>query len=162
MGQCGLCGGVLVGGRCPSCDPEKSAGERVADAIAYVKGQIDSGKRHGADMRRADEMLTAAQFLFDAGSHEDAQRLVGDAGEAAGDIMIQYEALLSAMRRSAKKISDARAAGVDTAEAERYLELAEDAKDRTEYKLGISYAVKGAEAASADRKKPATGWQSGL
>jgi hypothetical protein len=162
-GQCGLCGGTLVGKRCPTCDPEKPMDERVADSIAYVRGQIDSGKRHGADMSKAEDMLTAAQFLCDAGSYEDAQRLVGEAGEIAGDIVIQYEALVSAMRRSAKKIKDAQDAGADTSEAARYLELAREAKDRTEYKLGITYAVRSAESAANGKKKPAsTGWQSGL
>jgi hypothetical protein len=138
-------------------------GERVADAIAYVRGQIDSGKRHGADMSKAEDLLTAAQFLSDAGSFEDAQRVVGEAGEVAGDILIQYQALVSTMRRSAKAILEARESGADISEAMRYMELAEDAKERTEYKLGISYAVKGAEAASSDKKKPViTGWQSGL
>jgi hypothetical protein len=152
-----------MGDRCPSCDPEKSLKDRVADAFAYVSAQVASGKRHGAEMSKAEDLLAAAQFLMDAGSYEDAQRIIGEAGEVAGDTLIQYDALVSALRKSARKIKEAQDAGVDTTEAVRYLELAEDARVRTEYKLGITYAVKGAEAARNDRKKPAgTGWQSGL
>jgi hypothetical protein len=164
VGRCELCGGAKDGARCPACDPEKPLGERVADALAYVRGQIESGKRHGADLSKAEEKLTGAKFFFDAGSFEDAQQLVGEAGEMAGDILIQYEALMSAMRRSAKTIRDAKEAGDDTSEADRYLELAQEAKRRTEYKLGITYAVKSDE--TAGKKKPKTegsgGWQSSL
>lgn len=164
-GRCGLCGGAMDGERCPTCDPEKPLSERVADALAYVRGQIESGRRHGADLTRAEDMLTGAQFLFEAGNYEDAQKLVGEAGEAAGDILIQYEALVSAMRRSAKTIKDAKESGEDTAEADRYLVLALEAKNRTEYKLGITYAVKSAETV-AGKKKPkeqsSGGWQNSL
>lgn len=164
-GRCELCGGAKDGTRCLACDPEKPLSELVADALAYVRGQIESGKRHGADLSRAEDKLTGAQFLFDAGSFEDAQKLVSEAGEAAGDILIQYRALVSAMMRSVKKIREAQEAGVDTTEADRYLELADDARHRTEYKLGITYAVKSGESAE-EKKKPkdqsSGGWQSSL
>ena len=164
-GRCELCGGAMDGVRCPTCDPEKPLSERVADALAYVRGQIESGKRHGADLSRAEDKLTGAQFLYDAGSFEDAQQLISEASEMAGDMLIQYEALVSAMRRSAKTINDAKASGEDTADADRYLELALEAKNRTEYKLGITYAVKSAETIAAKRKpkgQSSGGWQNSL
>jgi hypothetical protein len=154
----------MIGTRCPSCDPEKPINERTEDSLAYVRRQVESGRQRGADMSKAEDLLSAAQFLCDAGSYEDAQRLIGEAGEMAGDIIIQYHTLLSTLRRSAKSIMDARESGADIDEAMRYMQLAEGAKERSEYKLGITYAIRGAEAA-AGKKKPASagdGWQSTL
>jgi hypothetical protein len=142
-----------MGDKCPTCDPERTARERVVDSIAYVRSQIESGKRHGADMSRAEDMLVAAQFLADAGSLDDAHKLVGEAATVAGDIMIQYEALVSAMRRSAKKLKDAQDAGEDISEAAKYFKMAMDAKESNEYKLGITYAVRSAESVSPQGKR---------
>jgi hypothetical protein len=128
---------------------------------------VELGKRNGVNLARVDDILVGAQFMYEAGNYEDALKLVNECSEMAGDLIIQFNALVSALRRSAKKIMDARNEGEETEEAMKFLQMAEEAMKRTDYKLGISYAVRSGEVVEGGRKKhPGSGsgpdWTKGM
>lgn len=166
-GSCEACGSALVDGKCLECEKPGATRERANEAMEYVRSQMEAGKRRGVDLAKVEDLLTGAQFMFEAGNFEDALRLIAECGEAAGDMIIQHDALISALKQSAKKIQAARDSGCDTNEAMTYLKLAEDALKKTEYKLGINYAVKSGDLAERCKSggaqvEPGKAWLKGM
>ncbi|MEW5936225.1 MAG: hypothetical protein AB1665_00175 [Candidatus Thermoplasmatota archaeon] len=144
-------------GLCNEClaeqPPEKDPQERVREAMEYVQHEAQRGKRLGVDLGEIEDLLLGAKLMLDAGSYEDALRLINECGEMAGERILQYEMLMNSIRRSEKKIKDAEEYGGDVSEARTLLEAAQRALQESDYKRGISYAIRSADVAEKVRRQ---------
>lgn len=167
-GACRGCGRACEGELCSDCSagrPLVATDEQIHQRIDYIEKEIARGKRLGVALGNAEELLQGVRLMLGAGSREDALSLLNECCEFASERIIQHETLVAAIRRSRMRIKEADARGLDTSEASTILGMAEGALGSADYKAGIEYAQRSAEAAAKGRRKgeavEAASWQKG-
>ncbi|MBI5001497.1 MAG: hypothetical protein HZB92_08260 [Euryarchaeota archaeon] len=153
---CARCGKEVEGeGLCGECaaQPEASPQKKISDLIECAKKEIERGKRKGVALGNAEELLEGVMLMLEAENADDALRLLNECLEFASERIMQHEMLVAGIKRAEMRIKEAEERGLDTTEAATLLKMAQGALDSAEYREGIDYARKGAEAAQKGRKK---------
>jgi hypothetical protein len=154
--------GAIVG------DAEESGEEKLEERrkktmemIEYIEGQIEQGKRAGAKFAEVENLLAGARMMADSGNFEDAELLINQCSEMAGQVLVDFELLNTTLRRAEKEINEAELSGKNVEEAKRFLKLAKYHMAEGSYKMGVSYAKRGIESVS-EKKKAEIAWGSAL
>lgn len=123
-------------------DDSQKRKENISLYVRQVESQIDGGMRAGADLYDVVDMLSGVRMMLDAGLYDDAEALVKQARQLASTKLLQFERLSNFLKQGRRQIQILTDKGTDTGEAMRMLEMAEEAMENSDYKLGIGYAIK--------------------
>lgn len=138
---------------------DENSHQRLRDMIGYLVGQVEQGKRLGADFTEVESLLLGATMMIDTGSYEDATELINQCSQMAGQRLQNYELLTQTIKKI--EMRKAGSSGLDTTEAKRLLDLAMHHKGEGNYIMGISHAKKALETLE-EKEEAEISWGSGL
>lgn len=124
---------------------DENSRQRLREMIGYLVGQLEQGKRLGADFTEVESLLLGATMMIDTGSYEDAAELINQCSQMAGQRLQGYEVLTQTIKKVEIEIRKAENGGKDTTEAKRLLDLARHHKGEGNYTMGASHAKRALE-----------------